>query len=157
MSSMAYKVARRRVLAVDELAADWKAEHGWKRDHQQANLACDVEEITKEMVSAADRVKEVAIGCGGYEPTKDAEQIANAHMVGALLERCLAVISTVKGLAKLVKRLGYDVDGFTDLSIVENEIARIKDAFVKSWMLPDTRRVAHARQQIADGKCIIFK
>jgi hypothetical protein len=152
MTSIAYKIAHRRVLFVEEVVEEWQI------DHEQAKLASDAEELVREtadlhkpverVVALLDGSLQVDFG-GEGAPTR---LLALAHLVGSLLNKTLDLFPKVGRIVEDVQRLGFTVEGLGKFEEARNVLTRLREAFYKSWTLPDENTVRTAKQELKLGK-----
>jgi hypothetical protein len=146
MSTIAYRLAQRRVQAVEEAIEDWQL------DHARAMLAGDVEDLVAETASLREPLERMAEtfanGIGG--PNGDA-LVVPAHHFGYLLTRALALFPRVRDLVAEVRRSGYAVDHLDRLSEAESALARLREETIRNWLLPDEQTVRRGREEMARG------
>lgn len=151
MPGMAYKIAHKRVLVVEEMVEQCRA------DHHQAGLASDVEELVKETADLLGPItRALAFFDAGPDPDAGPDQFVAAHMAGFLMTKALSLFPKVGDLVSDVRRLGYAVDGMDRFEQARDELTRLRGEFATRWMLPDEANVKAARQAAAAGKCRVL-
>jgi hypothetical protein len=149
MPGMAYKIAHRRVLVVEEVVEEWQID-------QHAKLACDIEELVRETADllkpverAVAHLKIDLLDTKGDEPTR---LLAMAHLVGCLINKTVALFPKVKCLAEDSRRIGVTVDGLDNLEEAKADLIRLRNEFHDTWRLPDEQTVGKAKQELKSGK-----
>ena len=146
MSTVAYRIAQRRVQTVEEVIEEWQI------DHARAMLAGDVEGLVVETASLREPLERMAEPLAGGIGAPDGDAlVVVAHQFGYLLTRALALFPRVRELAAEVRRSGYVVDHLDRLSEAESTLARLREETIRNWLLPDERTVRVAKEEMARG------
>jgi hypothetical protein len=147
MTSVAYQIAHRRVLVVEQVLEEWQIEH------EKAMLSRDIEELVEETINVLAPLKRLVAGfkVGLNQNTSDKKIIA-AHRAGFLLNKALGLFQKIDDLAAGTRRTGEAAGRDSRLDQAMIEIAAIRDAFHKQWMLPDQETVKRAKEEEAAGK-----
>ena len=147
MSTMAFKLTRRRVRDLEEAADDVIVKH------KEANLAQDVGDLVTEVLEVAESVKRLTVRHeSGISPSTSACEIAMAHAAGVLVGCALRLVKRMISLATYFKRKGHGIDGIADLEIEQHQLTKLHESFSEKWMLPDEGRLTIARRNVVENK-----
>src|SRR5262249_43426398 len=107
MPSIAYRIAHRRVLVVEEVVEEWQI------DHEQAKLACDTDELVRETADLRKPMERLVSHLNtdaakeGLRDDDLSKLFVLAHLVASLLNKTLDLFPKVHALADGVRRWGY--------------------------------------------------
>jgi hypothetical protein len=152
MTSIAYRIAHRRVLVVEELIEEWQL------DPERTKIASDAHELVRETadllkpVERAVNILEENLKCKLDSESKPTHILVLANLVACLLNKTLGLFPRVRCLAKEVQRLGCSVEGLDQLEDSQNALIHLRDILYRTWPLPDENTVKAAKLDLKMGK-----
>jgi len=145
-TSVTYRLARRRVLAIDDVADELM------RNHKEATRASQVEDLVLEATNEVEEIKRFADEFkDGLRIDSDTEAIIGAHTAAFLLATTDRTAMKVERLAAACRRQGYAIEGFEKLQSLRREMSKLGEDLKKKWLLPDEQKIRRSRQQLAAG------
>jgi hypothetical protein len=156
MTSIAYRIAHRRVLVVEELIEEWQL------DPERTKVASDAKELVRETTDLLKPVERaVSVLDVGFKSELDSKSnptqiVALANLVAFLLNKTLGLFPRVNGLVEDVQRLGCTIEGLDELEDARIALIHLRDILYSTWPLPDENTVKAARQEIKMGKCRVL-
>jgi len=146
-----YRVQSAKTRAIEE------ATGFWKRDHDRAMLARDVEDAIHFCVEGPDVFLNLwqdtfeRLAAGEIEDVREA-----GESFRDLLDGSLRIFAEVRDAALLCESLGYRIDGRAELEEATRQVRQIRDqAFAEGWGQNygiDLARAAGAIRELDEGK-----
>lgn len=151
MSSIAYRIAQKRVLVVEEMV------EAWQIDREEAQQAGDVNQLVNETAELLAPIERVVALLNKTTPAEaNADTHVVAHAVGHLIGKAVSLYAKVALLAAEVERLGYVVEGRGQFDSARAQVNALESAFVGQWLLPDRATVETAKRQMSSGMCRVL-
>ncbi len=155
MTSIAYRLTHKRMLAIDEIVEEWPVQDSIGQNLQEP--FDEIPDLVREIHAIADFLKKLIQehNSDALPYTKPGDAIYS-HSIGSLLYEHLDMIRRAKSSIDRISRLFADKrpEGWSDLLILEDEMTKTTKAFAKKWMLPDKQRIERSKKELAEGKFI---
>jgi hypothetical protein len=146
MASVAYKIARKRVVAVEEVVEEWKIHH------EEAQAAYDVEDLVREtidLIEPLSRLEELLQD--GISPNVSTETIHGAYQCGWLLEKSIQLFSGVLFIADEIRSKGHNIEKYHDLLKAKEQAVSMKENIFRKWAIPRREVVEKAKEDFQSG------
>ncbi len=149
MNSLAYKLAHKRILAVQEIVDDWDL------NVDPAQVVFEAEQLFPEVIDLLAPTRR-AIAAIGEEPAGDSfdTHVQSAHQLGWLMSKAHAVFESAEGAVVQLRRRGIELKCGDQLEAACRDLQILRERFSGRWMLPTKQAWEESERAIAEGRFI---